>query len=168
MITHFLRHREDFERLVKLYRRDTRQGPVIRPTRKMKVIMKRINVDWIAPDFRIWMPPDPYSKEAHRKINRLNLQWKVNRGYPEARKFSGVILGYSHERVIRLRDLSYVEKAYYYTPVVPQVEHGLLRDPIGNLRLFSTLNTYPPDLISGYRVYRQFEPQWFIRMCEHD
>jgi hypothetical protein len=32
-------------------------------------------------------------------------------------------------------------------------------------RIFSTLDTYPPNWIKGECVYRQFETHWFIRLC---
>ncbi|MEW6141449.1 MAG: hypothetical protein AB1733_24770 [Thermodesulfobacteriota bacterium] len=168
MVAHFRAHRADFERLVQLYGQDPRHGVIIRPTREMRAIMKRIKVTWMVPDTKIWMPPDPYSEEARHEIKRLNLEWKRHRGYPEVRRFSGVILGYQHKPAIRLKNLSYIEKEYYYLPVVPQVANERLRTPTGHTRLFPTLNSYPADLVSGWCVYRQFEPQWFIRMCESD
>jgi len=168
MVAHFQRHRADFERLVQLYREDPRRGVMIKPTREMKTIMKRIKVNGIAPDQRIWLPPDPYSGQARREIETLRLRRKADRGDPEARKFGGVILDYTPEPVIRLKNLSYVAKEYYYTPLVPKVEGGLLKTPDVNWRIFPTLNRYPPDLWAMQCAYRQFEPQWFIRMCEHD
>jgi len=168
MIAHFRDHRADFERLVQLYRDDTRQGVLIKPTPEMKVIMKRIKVSGIAPDLEIWMPPDPYSGQARHEIERLGLRRKASRGDPEARKYGGVILDYTPEPVMRLKNLSYVAKEYYYTPVVPKVENDMLRKPEGGEFLFSTLNRYPPKLWAMQCAYRQFEAQWFIRMCEHD
>jgi hypothetical protein len=174
MISHFRRHRADFERLVQIYQKDaslpTRFGLVgyDEPPREVKAIMARINVNGMRSDWTIWMPPDPYSEVAQQQVRRLGLVPKLQRGYPEARKFSGVLISYAHPPVIRFdKDLSNVRKGYYYTPFPPRVENGLLKKPDGGGEtLFPTLNTYPSRLITGDCVYRQFEPQWFISMCQ--
>jgi hypothetical protein len=65
-----------------------------------------------------------------------------------------------------------VSKEYLYIPEITKIEDGRLWYPIttsGNLkwsyRVFSSLNSYPPDWKVGECVYRQFESHWFIRMC---
>jgi hypothetical protein len=70
-----------------------------------------------------------------------------------------------------------VWKDYFYVPVVPKVEQGRLWWPrsryTGELdrsaRLFASLDDYPSDWLQNRAaaecVYRQIEPQWFLRLC---
>jgi hypothetical protein len=84
MIDHFLRHREDFERLVQIYREDpylpNRSGIVWEPTPEIEAIMKRINVDILRTDWCVWLPPDPYSEDAKTQTETLQLRRKIHRG----------------------------------------------------------------------------------------
>jgi hypothetical protein len=171
MIAHFRRHRVDFERLVQIYRNDqslyTPWGGLRDPPPHVKEIMERIGVYGVLSDWTIWMPPDPYSEEAQQQVKTLGLIPMIRRGYPEARKFSGVRLWYAPGHVKRLNEnLSDVLKGYYYTPFVPKIENGLLNKPSGGEWIASTLNNYPSRLKSGECVYRQFEPHWFIELCQ--
>lgn len=171
MIAHFHRHRADFERLIQIYREDpslpNRFGMVSQPTPEMETITKRINVNWPTSDWTVWLPPDPYSEEARRVTKALQLDRKIHRGDVEGRKFSGVRIGYAHLPVRRFdKNMPEVFKGYYYTPFAPQIENGMLKKPVGGEWSYPSLNTYPSRLITGDCVYRQFEPQWFIRMCQ--
>jgi len=172
MIEHFQKHRADFERLVRIYREDpklpTRPGfNYDEGTPEAKEIMERINIGGMRGDWQAWVPPDPYSVEAKRQVATLKLIPEVQDCTPTGRKYSGVLLDGAHRPVIRLNaDLTPVFKGYYYTPLVPKIENGLLKKADGGARVFATLNRYPSWLICGNCVYRQFEPQWFIRLCQ--
>ncbi len=177
MIDHFRRHRADFERLVQIYREDphlpTRSSGIVwEPTPEIEAIMKRINVDILRTDWCVWLPPDPYSEDAKTQRETLQLGRKIHRGDAEARQYSGVLLRYAHPPVRRRGDLveyfSRVSKGYYYTPFPPKIERGRLKKPFGcgAAWISPTLNLFPSELSSGTCVYRQFEPQWFIEMCQ--
>jgi hypothetical protein len=173
MIAHFQTHRADFERLVQIYREDpslpNRFGSIGYDEQppEVKALMARINVSGMRSDWTIWLPPDPYSEVARQQSRILVLVPMLHRGNPEARRFSGVLIRYGHPLVIRLdKHLSKVWKGYYYTPFPPRVENGLLKKPAGGNRLFPTLNTYPSRLITGTCFCRQFDPNWFIEMCQ--
>ena len=78
-------------------------------------------------------------------------------------------------------------KDYYFFPEVPRVENGVLLGPLSIVgkglrgsrfhekegvattqdrdRVLPSLNSFPPDWKDFECVYRQIEPQWFIRMC---
>ncbi|AFM26642.1 hypothetical protein [Desulfomonile tiedjei] len=171
LIRHFQKHRADFELLVQIYREDpdlpNNFGMVSKPTPEISAIMNRINVRDLRSDWTIWLPPDPYSEEAKSETKARKLIQKVHRGEAEGRRFSGVSMTYDHGPVRRFdKYLSEVFKGYYYTPFPPRVENGLLKKPDGAEPVFHHLNTYPPRLILGDCVYRQFAPQWFIKLCQ--
>ncbi|MEW6532819.1 MAG: hypothetical protein AB1473_18460 [Thermodesulfobacteriota bacterium] len=173
MIAHFRKNRADFERLVQIYRQDpklpNRWGMVDYQEldREKQAIMARVGVNGMRGDLQSWVPPDPYSAEAQNQVANLHLFREAQEGTPKGRKYSGVILSYAHPPVIRLNaDLAWVFKGYYYTPFVPNVENDRLKKPRGNEWISPTLNRYPSNLACGDCVYRQFEPQWFIRLCE--
>jgi hypothetical protein len=173
MIAHFHKHRADFEQLVQIYREyrslPNRGGMVgfDEPPPKIKAIMDRINVSGMEGDWEVWLPPDPYTEEARHEVKASGLLRKAQLGHADGRKFSGVILRYAHQPVRRLEGhWPRVFKGYYYTPFPAKVEKGLLKKPERAEWIVPTLDTYPAKLIPGNCVYRQFEPQWFIRMCE--
>jgi hypothetical protein len=178
MIEHFRKHRADFERLVQISREDPsppdEKGLWVPPP-EAQAIMTRIHVKFVIADpMDVWISPEPYSEEALQQIKTLNLFEKVREGHPEVRKFTGLFVGYDHAPVQRLNEhFSVVRKNYHFIPVVPRVDNGHLITPsvippgVG-ITLFPTLNTYPPDLGSMECAYRQFEPQWFLRMCQID
>jgi hypothetical protein len=172
MIEHFRKHRADFERLVQIYREDPSppdQRGFWVPTPEAEEIMERLGVKWVLPDSTIWGPPDPYTAEAQQAVKDLDLIPKLHRGSPEARKFTGILIGYRHPPVKRLNEyFSEVNKGYYYTPAVPKVENGRILATVGGKMVFPTLNRYPAWLIGGECSYRQFESQWFLRMCQKD
>ncbi len=182
MIANFYRHREDFERLVKIYR----EGPflsngdryVFPPPSEVEAIMARINVSVMQGDGQHWVPPDPYSNTARKFIQKLWSARKLFNGGLEDRKYSGVQLSYRHERVHRTCvswfniEQPRVWKGYYFTPFVPRKLDGCLRTPgpaywglphLPGMSVFPTLNRYPSDLKNS-SCYRQFEPRWFISL----
>jgi hypothetical protein len=172
MIAHFQKHRADFERLVQIYQEDqSPPDPVSpwswKPTPQARAIMERIGVSWMTGDrSMIWVTPDPYSKEAGDKARTFD-----SKDRPETRKFTAILFGYDHAPVKRLNEyLSQVKKYYYYIPVVQNTKNGFLTASSRREEVFPTLNTYPPDLGIGDSpcAYRQFELQWFIKMCQYD
>jgi hypothetical protein len=136
MISHFYEHKEDFERLVRIYREDLSVpadvvGRLL-PTPQVKALMNRIGVMEVNGDGSVWLPPYPYSNkpDAVRRMARL-----MSRGCCERRLFSGIIFSYAHPPVKRFRYLAYVYKGYYYTPFVPEVGRGRLWTPHGAERI---------------------------------
>jgi hypothetical protein len=169
MIAHFREHRADFERLVQIYQEDQSQPDSRRswvPTAEARAIMGRIGISWMDGDGdMLWVSSDPYSEQAKEQARSFQrLAWNS----PEARKFTGVLFGYDHAPVKRLNQhFSQMKKYYYYTPVVQSTTDGFLTASSRRVEVFPTLNEYPPR-IGDSCAYRQFEPQWFIRMCQQD
>jgi hypothetical protein len=97
---------------------------------------------------------------------QLHIRWP---GPPDAHAGSGV--------VYRLRQFPQgIDKSYAYFPYPPRVELGQMiypgydmqdRPETGlGIRVFDSLNDYPPDWKDGECVGRKIEPQWFIYMCK--
>lgn len=172
MIANFYKHRQDFERLVRIYREcpniPLRGGALIGGTPEINAIMQRINITVVDNDSRLWLPPAPYSDAARQQIEARELAIKLIRGRLEARQYTGVVLFYRHKTVRRWDQyFTKVFKCYYYTPVVPKIADGYLLQPRGWVKVVPMLNKYPSDFGEKWGcVYRQFEPRWFIRMCE--
>lgn len=184
MIENFYKHRADFERLAQIYREDStlsdhredsplsdRLSIINKPTPEIKAIMVRVNVAYAERYFdrALWMP----SEEA--KQHDKTLKFFIFEEAIKGNKFTGVTLRYTRGPVLRLSMLwsghpkasGYVTKDYYYIPFVPKVENGFLRNQLGGgVILFPTLNRYPPNFDILDCAYRQFEPQWFIKMCQ--
>lgn len=168
MIANFREHREDFEKLVKIYRYDSSvpfDRLCLNPTPDVEVIMKRAHVTGLCTDGYMWIPPDPYSEEARmRSIKRY--------AFGGPRDISGIFFSYDHGPVrIGTGKFDHVRKSYYYTPMIPRIEKGrqypayeLLLTPVHRYRLFTSLNTYS-DLLPAECYFRQIEPQWFIELC---
>jgi len=171
MIANFYKNREDFDRLARIYREDKWVPAIMRvliPTPEITAIMARINVTAVKGDGGIWIPPDSYSMDPDSLERKLEL--KIGRDGPAARKYSGVIFSYKDGRVIRRNYGQPVYKQYYYVPVVPKVEDGVLVPPgtstWSDNRVLESLNRYPSGFATFNCVYRQIEPQWLIRMCQ--
>jgi len=171
MIANFYRHQKDFDRLARIYREDTSVPTVMRvlvPTPEIAAMMSRISVATIKGDDETWIPPDPYSKDPDFLEQKVKSE--ICRDAPGARKFSGVIFYSTHGRVTRRHYGQPIYKQYYYVPIAPRVEDGVLVLPgtstWSDHRVLETLNRYPPGFATFNCVYRQIEPQWFIRMCQ--
>lgn len=166
MISHFYGHKEDFERLVRIYREDLSvpadRAGLLLPTPRVKELMNRIGVTAVDCDGMVWLPPDPYSNKPDvvKRIARLRTA-----GSGERRRFTGVVLAYGHPPVKRFRYLVPVYKGYYYTPFSPQVEGRRMWTPNGAEWILATLNKYPPRMDFCECFYRRIEAHWFIRMC---
>lgn len=63
-------------------------------------------------------------------------------------------------------------KDYYFFPEAPRIENAELLGPVDQkgeytyrLRVLPSLNRFPDHWKDFECVYRQIEPQWFLRMC---
>lgn len=167
MIANFREHREDFEKLVKIYQYDSSarfDAFSLVPSPQVEAIMKRDNVDLLFSDLENWIPPDPYSEEARKQSLSST---KVGRN------ITGICFNYAHGPVrMGIDKFDHVRKGYYYAPVVPRIDKGrqypayeLLHTPNHRVRLFKSLNKYPDSFLPGECYFRQIEPQWFIKLC---
>ncbi len=170
MIWNFYRHRTDFDRLVHVYREDLSVpcdwGSLL-PTPELRDIMKRINVIAVYDDSNLWMPPDPYSDIPVVRERRHKLESDSHN--PQRRKFSGIMFRYQHKEV-RSMYTAPLRKYYYYIPLIPKVERGILAFPGTRLEpdtlVVDTLNTLPADLVPFGAACREIEPHWYIRIYQ--
>jgi hypothetical protein len=169
MIANFRKHRADFERLAQIYREDP-SGPIcqdyLEPTPELKAIMARINVAAIRGDDQLWIPPNPYSREAFDSMRALEQLPNC----AERRRFSGVIFRYSHGNVTH-RGI-FVSKQYYYFPLAPRIGTNSLILPVGRtsgspIIIAQTLNTFPPDLEPYESACRQIDSHWYIQLWQN-
>ncbi len=178
MIAHFQAHRTEFEELVRLYQTNTRsvwrhQDGKLLPfeTDEYKALLKRLRVLGQSDDGAIWLP-DPYTRESARKARSMNLV--------KSYRHHGILFSTEiPSRSPRLGRL--VMKGFFYVPVVPRVENGELWWPVNRegrvyrkRRVLASLDDYPPGWFleppqprRGECVLRQFEPQWFLQLCNH-
>ncbi len=177
MIAHFQAHRADFKELVRLYQTNTwsvwrEQDGKMLPfkTDEYQALLKRLNLIGFGDDGAIWLS-DPYGVDTAKKAKAMNLF--------KAYAHHGIIVSTGNMR-LSSRLGRRVWKDYFYVPVVPKVEKGLLWWPRsrykGTLhrssRVLESLDDYPagwflepPQPRRGECVYRQFEPQWFLKLC---
>ncbi len=122
MIARFREHREDFEKLVSIYKSDPSvrmEGLCLAVTPDVEIIVKRAGVSRICTEGYFWSQPDPYSEEARKKsISKYPLF--------VPRQASGIIFN-TRDKTVRIGTdkINRVDKSYYYTPVVPTIEKGL-------------------------------------------
>ncbi|MDE2599471.1 MAG: hypothetical protein KGL40_07595 [Rhodocyclaceae bacterium] len=181
MIADFQAHRADFEELVKRYReyprspdKDTslwfKDGDTLE-------VYKRAGIGYI--DYSALHPwlPNPYSVETGRLVDRLV---KTAKSFDLFFKYGMLQLTPEAKPIAWLRDrhrlntlvYAVVWKDYYFVPEVPKVEYGELLGPADSrgeysfrARVLPSLNHFPSHWKDFECVYRQIEPQWFIRMC---
>jgi len=176
MIKHFHKHREDFEKMVKIFRYDfsvpfDAPSQCLIPSPEVQSIMERSGIDALCADSDYWIPPDPYEKNA--RFNTKETSYRENRA-----------IEFIFERgYLRRMDGNFtlVRKYYLYIPVIPITiderrtfklsdgkevyADGLLKRPIEIHFLYKSLSDYPSIFMPGECVYRRIEPQWFIGMC---
>lgn len=179
MITNFKAHRADFVEVARRYRdydRSTdkdhsfwfKDGDTLD-------IYKRAGIDSIDYSTPIWLP-EPYLTSTAK-------QEKSMIGYAFSYKYGALRITparsprlYSPENTNRYRwnGLVYgsLWKDYYFFPEAPRVENGELLGPIRSDgtysfrdRVLPSLDSFPPHWKDFECVYRQIEPQWFLRMC---
>ena len=184
MIENFKANRADFVEVVRRYRnyprpsdKDTsfwyKEGDTLE-------IYKRAGIDRIDYSTPIWSP-NPYSIDTAKKAKHINIQ----KGY-DAHHYYGALKivpattprinhpEQSDDRSYRRNTLLHgvIWKDYYFFPEVPRIENGDLLGPINHngkysyrSRVLPTLNRLPNHWKDFECVYRQVEPQWFLRMC---
>lgn len=167
MIANFKEHREDFEKLVRIYQYDPSarfDAFSLVPTPQVEAIMKRANVDLLFSDLENWVPPDPYADEAReRSLSSKKI----------GKNITSLCFDYAHDPVrMGINKFDHVRKGYYYTPIAPRIEKGrqypayeLLCTPNHKMRLFKSLDNYPESFLPGECYFRQIESQWFIKLC---
>lgn len=79
------------------------------------------------------------------------------------------------EMLIRWRYSTFLRKSYYHFPQPPRVENGHVLihsfhasgavDLAPGLRVFDSLDSYPPDWQAGECVLKRIDEQWFIALC---
>lgn len=181
MIENFKAHRSDFVEAVRRYRdyprlsgKDTsrwyKEGDTLE-------IYKRAGIDRIDYSTPIWLP-NPYSIEAAKRADSLV-------GFAYSYKYGALKIvpattprikhpdqsddsGYRRNTLIHC----VIWKDYYYFPETPRIKNGELLGPVDQngkhsfrSRVLPSLNRLPVPWKDFECVYRQIEPQWFLRMC---
>jgi hypothetical protein len=179
MIDHFRTNRATFSEVVRLHQTDKYAARAmlgaaqLGDASKYKDLLHSVGIARIAYDGAAW-PPDPYSFESARRMKDVN-------PFNEF-AYQGLFLeplGTEYRKTSqRLR--AYVWKQYFYVPVIARVADGRLWWPVSNFdgqlhrseRVVSTLDEYPSHWVRrpwderlSECVFRQFEPQWFLKMC---
>lgn len=185
MIENFTTHRADFVEAVRRYRdyprppdKDTslwfKDGDTLE-------LFKRAGIDNIDYGNGVWFP-NPYSPETDKKIV-YEITENHNRGVVHqygALKITPATTpridhpGQMDDRSYRRNTLLFgvIWKDYYFFPEVPRIENGALLGPVNHKgeysfrsRTLHSLNRFPINWKGFECVYRQIEPQWFLRMC---
>jgi len=187
MITNFKEHRADFVEAVRRYReyprpndKDTslwfKEGDTLE-------VYRRAGISRIESWTPVWLP-DPYSPENYKKIDE---EIKAHRGFALAHKYGALEIipatpqpkdnpnwDWANDRAFRRNTLTHgvIWKDYNFFPEPPRIENDRLLGPISHLgtnyfkdRVLPSLNQIPPDWKSFECVFRQIEPQWYLRLC---
>lgn len=166
LVAHFKTYRADFEELVRMYQRYGSTARDDLQNQQYAELLKRAGLTFLDEDGVIWLP-EPFSPESANKARGMDPF--------HAYAHHGVILRMgTMVQTPRVRGL--VWKDYFYVPVVPRVEQGRLwwpRSPYTgdvhrSARVFESLDDYPSDWVwkrPAECVFRQIEPQWFLRLC---
>lgn len=176
MVTTFRAHRPDIEELVSRYRafetgasqshdRWITQGDT-------PAVMKRAGVRSVSETtLGLWFP-DPYAPEHDKRLQSLI--------GPESMRLNhkiGVLrmsLSDQRYRQVALRHGGVIWKDFLFFPEVPRIEKGRLigpdyySRPTYRLLVLSSLDERPLAWLwasTDQCVLRQFEPNWFIRLC---
>jgi len=121
-------------------------------------------------------PPNPYSQEAIKQFDDLIRAGKIPSLNPYLSIFVELLDEDDPKRhfasVLTSSGRRLIFKGLIFMPGIVRIENGSLWYPAHpffgvkeKARIFSTLDTYPPNWIKGECVYRQFETHWFIRLC---
>ena len=176
IIAHFYAHRTDIEELVKRYRGCvTKIGTVCEGLPENQALMENAQVKRVTDRGPVW-PPNPYSKEASKQFNDSIRAGKI----PSLNPYSSISVELldvddpkrHFGRVLTSNGTLWIFKYLVFMPEIVRIENGNLWLPAHpffgmqeKARIFSTLDTYPPNWVKGECVYRQIETHWFIEMC---
>lgn len=174
LITHFQTHRADFEEAVRRYRAHPR--PADKDTSlwfkegDTLDLFKRAGIRYINSATPVWFP-NPYSVETAKKID---YELIVLKNHTLSHKYGALDIDLDPRDRYYAHSLRYVViwKSIYFIPQVPRIENGELLWPVRSngeyfkrRRVFTSLNHLPYRWKDFECVYRQIEPQWFLRMC---
>lgn len=174
MIRHFQAHRSDFEAIIEHYRdpNNPEKGSVKWDNPDIKALLERAGVKRVIGSPLSWLP-NPYDIETGKKEYELIRSGKIPRQYNGVlveMRDEGWLFGRYAKYTLRY---TFVGKSYFYIPQVPKLEGNVLWSPVDERgkssslgRVLTTLDYYPPNWSqTDPCVYRQLEPQWFIKMC---
>ncbi|KJS01861.1 MAG: hypothetical protein VR65_07515 [Desulfobulbaceae bacterium BRH_c16a] len=181
MIKNFKEHRADFVEAVRRYReyprpndKDTslwfEEGDTLE-------VYRRAGISRITNNAGVWLH-DPYSQETDKKINyeitvkhnhALLHQFgtlKIVPSTPQTKQ--GARWDWTDNRAFRKGKIIYgvIWKDYNFFPEPPRIEDGMLLWPSKKKSwVLASLNQIPKDWKDFECVYRQIEPQWYLRLC---
>ncbi len=172
IIAHFYQHRTDIEELVKR-RRAHRSQPgdkfiwISKP--EIRALKKRAGIYRISGDNigGLWLP-DPYNTyKSMTSQERLDISIQEMKAGGHARwKYGGTSLRTTENNFRSTLRVALMYKELWHLPEVALIKDGLLYWPSGKTRRVSdSLDYYPLDWERGECLFRQFEPQWFIKLC---
>ncbi len=172
----FQTHRADLETMIKAYYAAP-AAYLWDHSPEMQKIKKRAGIYRIVEDG--YWKPDLYSVEAQRKLLQFD-DVKTREGRFALRQFKALEIeiadSHGFESSPRYPSSSFVLKNLLYIPTVPKTSNGKLWPPVSPPqsqdeyersaeRLLPSLTSYPDNWQHSECVYRQLEPQWFIKMC---
>ena len=176
MIAHFQGNRAQIEELTNSFRR-------FEPTDEVRIWseipeniekMEAAGIKRIKSLGPMWFP-DPYSVEGAKQFFEKIERERGIKGYMY--QSIGVELvnderpRTSFAHVLVSSGVQTIFKELIYYPEVPKIENGKLWWPVSRsgetwgVRIFSTLNDYPPDWKRGECVFREIDTHWFLVMC---
>lgn len=172
----FQTHRADLETLIKAYYAAP-EGTLWDSPQEIQKIKKKAGIHRI--DNRGHWMPDLYSVETQRKLLQFD-NAKTREGRFALRQHEALKMdiadSYHLVPTPRYLSSSLLSKSLFYIPTVPKISGGKLWPPVSPpqsqdeyersaRRLLPSLTSYPDNWKDSECVYRQLEPQWFIRMC---
>lgn len=177
MIAHFTSNRGEIESLVKRYREYERPENAPLDWSKLPEVLAlqaRAGVQRVHNTGTLWLP-DPYSVATGKSIESFI---RKEPGFQKWRRYNEIAVTPRDQRygmraaIVCFSFLALIWKEYLWIPETPKIENDLLWLPAGSdgvsrerVRVFKSLNWYPPDWKKGECVLRQIDARWFIRMC---
>ncbi len=170
----FQTHRADLERLIKAYYAEP-EGTLWDSPPEIQKIKMRAGIHRII-NRGYWMPA-LYSVGSQRKLYQFDVKTREERFAKRQFEALQIEIADSHYLVPTPRYLSstLIDKNLLYIPTVPKTSNAKLWPPVSSTpspyskysgyRLLPSLTSYPANWERGECVYRQLEPQWFIKMC---
>lgn len=173
MIEHLRIHRADIEELIDLHR-NYRLQPGEKPVGwtsipPIQTLLARTGIQYVHNTTGgLWLPK-PYSVDTARQA----VEMRRRLGLYACRQYCAKRIRLADDRAFILKvRYGWLFKDFTYFPQPPKISGGKLWPPVnerGNSRakgrVLKDLDRFPPRWKKGECVYRQIEPQWFIRMC---